>query len=781
MGSTRADVPGGSADPAAADLLAAAASLRWVRPDLTAALADHVLESASAAGERDRWLAAAGWAVHARTATGDGRDIATTVVDALPRWSAGAMETRPARRLRVELALLAVAANEVAAARTLLAPVLDDDVAPELRADAFCALARCAVEDAADDAGEALRNAEVAWTQVGGTGRDIGLAAVALVAAAAERRGGRPAAAVDRAADGLARLERGRGGMASGTPSAHLAAALTAEWISALLDAGRVAEARDGSAALLPRLTEPARPSRQMVRLRLTVTRAVAGAEQRHNTTEVLEHAARDSVESDVPDLESVCWSALGALHEKAGQLDTALEELRLGVVAERKDRGRALRIRAALATVVPEAATAPGGRDTAGRSRGAQRPVEPTANGRAAARQAGELRERGRGPVPLTRRPRVEHDRVEGTNPAGSRGGRRRRRDDAERPAGGGSRQEAARERSGTDRPGSDPAGAPGPAGAEREAGPSHGEQNGAAAGSAVPWGSLTGDSPIGELLLRSLRDGLPGEERPPGAPSAGGTASTASDRHAAGPDEKGGTDPVADDTAGRGGSRRRRGAGRDDEGLQPSDEGANAASNRASNGTGSRRTGAAARDVEELLRSLGTDRAGEDVAGPGESRRAGAAAKDVEELLRSFGADRAGEDASDRGGSRRKRAGARDADDLLRSFGAGGATEDARAADPSAPDDRGTNRSDGRQGGRRHRVDDPWATGQWSVAPSGPAKPSSGGEQTPAAEPEEKTPARTSAGDAADWLQAALADPDRVLGRPGAAAPESASPAAA
>ncbi|WP_219420066.1 hypothetical protein, partial [Pseudonocardia nigra] len=32
-----------------------------------------------------------------------------------------------------------------------------------------------------------------------------------------------------------------------------------------------------------------------------------------------------------------------------------------------------------------------------------------------------------------------------------------------------------------------------------------------------------------------------------------------------------------------------------------------------------------------------------------------------------------------------------------------------------------------------------------------------------------------------AADWLQAALADPDRVLGRPGAAAPESASPAAA
>jgi hypothetical protein len=38
-----------------------AAALRWVRPDLTAELADHVLEEASAAGEQDRWLAAAGW------------------------------------------------------------------------------------------------------------------------------------------------------------------------------------------------------------------------------------------------------------------------------------------------------------------------------------------------------------------------------------------------------------------------------------------------------------------------------------------------------------------------------------------------------------------------------------------------------------------------------------------------------------------------------------------------------------------------------------------------
>ncbi|OLT20687.1 hypothetical protein BJF78_35185 [Pseudonocardia sp. CNS-139] len=348
MGSTRA---GGVGEPAGRDagLLTSAAGLRWVRPDLTAAIADHVLEAAAIAGDEERWLEAAGWALHARSATGDGRETASDVIGSLSRWGRSALDGPAARRLRIELALVAAGAGEVESARGLLGPVVVDETEPELRADLHCALARCAVEDAPDKVAGALRSATAAWTRVAGPAAEVGAASVALISAVVERRGRRPDAAVDQAAEGLTRLERGRGDGPSGTPSGHLAAALAAEWISALLDAGRVDEAREGCVPLMSRLAEPARPSRQLALLRLTVARAVATGPQAGSSVGLLAQAAEDAATSDAPDLESVCRTALGALQEQTGHLETALETLRLGVNAERRDRTRMARFRSAL------------------------------------------------------------------------------------------------------------------------------------------------------------------------------------------------------------------------------------------------------------------------------------------------------------------------------------------------------------------------------------------------------------------------------------------------
>ncbi len=361
MGSTRGGVgfPDEAMRSGTADLLAAAASLRWARPDLTAALADHTLDAAAADCDRDRWLAAAGWAVHARSATGDGREVASEVLDGLVRWGTAPLAGAAAYRLRVELAVVAVEVGAVDAARMLLEPVVAGYVSPELRADMFCALARCAVEDAPGEVAVALRSAEAAWTEAGSPS-DIGVSVVALVAAAAQRRAGCVDAAIDRAADGLARLDRAQGRpVAAGTPSGYVAAALAAEWISALLDAGRIDEAREGCVPLTLRLTEPIRPSRQLARLRLTMVRVGATGASSQRTVAALERAARDAADSDAPDLESLCRSALGALHEEAGRLDAAIEALRLGVLAGRRDRARDDRFRAALATVAPTGSVA--------------------------------------------------------------------------------------------------------------------------------------------------------------------------------------------------------------------------------------------------------------------------------------------------------------------------------------------------------------------------------------------------------------------------------------
>ncbi len=349
MASTRAVAgpDGGSG----AGLIGSAAELRWSRPDLTGALADHVLEPA-ARGDDARWLEAAGWVVHARSATNDGRESASDVLDGLAERGAHLLDDPCAARLRVELAGLATAAGRVGAARGLLAPVVSAGTAPELRADGYWALARCAVEDRPDAVAELVRAAVAAWTEVGGPRSDIGIAAAALVEATAERRAGRAPVAVERAAAGLARLERVRTAVTR-TPSRHLAAALAAEWIFGLLDAGRVGDARDGCAPLESRLREPGRPSRQIALLRLAVARTLAVSDT-GSTIDAVQQAARDAAGSDAPDLESVCWSTLGSLQEKLGRLDTALESMRAGVTAQQRDGRRSSRFLAALDAVVP-------------------------------------------------------------------------------------------------------------------------------------------------------------------------------------------------------------------------------------------------------------------------------------------------------------------------------------------------------------------------------------------------------------------------------------------
>ncbi|HEY4420110.1 MAG TPA: hypothetical protein VGN22_11360 [Pseudonocardia sp.] len=374
---------GGDAKAGKPDLLAVASSLRWVRPDLTAALADHVLEWASLVGERDMWLTAAGWALNARLATGDGRTMASDIVEELPRWGAAPLAGAPAHRLRVELALAVGRVGERDLARSLVAPVTADATAPEAQADAYCVLARCAVDDAPELVADALRRAEQAWSQVDPPYGEIGAASVALISAAAQRAADRPDTAVEHAAEGLARLERSRGSATPGTPSAHLAAALAAEWISALLDAGRLDEAGEGCVPLMPRLSEPARPSRHLARLRLTVARTVTTGGLAPSTVEALEQAAGDAVDSDVPDLEAVCRSALAAVHAKAGRSVAAQEAMRLGDAAEARDSDRTRRLRAALAALpaailsTDEPAKAEEGGRSAGRN-GVARATDP-------------------------------------------------------------------------------------------------------------------------------------------------------------------------------------------------------------------------------------------------------------------------------------------------------------------------------------------------------------------------------------------------------------------
>ncbi|MBC8090471.1 MAG: hypothetical protein H7Y15_00680, partial [Pseudonocardia sp.] len=147
------------------DVLGVAASLRWSRPDLTGALAQFRMESASALGDRDGWLTAAGWQLYAAAATGDGRDTAAEVLEALPRWGSDVLRRPAADRFRMELAVLGYESGEVRAARALL-PRLSSSSDVELAADLHVAAARCQPEDRIDD-GAPDRSAalDAAWSE----------------------------------------------------------------------------------------------------------------------------------------------------------------------------------------------------------------------------------------------------------------------------------------------------------------------------------------------------------------------------------------------------------------------------------------------------------------------------------------------------------------------------------------------------------------------------------------------------------------------------------------
>lgn len=334
------------------EVVTAAAALRWSRPDLTAALAEHLMEAASALSDRDGWLVAAGWRVHATGATGDAREAAAEVLEALPRWGSDALSASAAERLRLELAVCAHDAGEHGASRTLLEGVSRHGGVTDaaLAADVATAGLRCRGVDAPSDPADAL----AAWGRVGRAAGETGAATVLLVAAATDRRVGRAESAVTRAVEGLGRLDRARTSVRALNPSPHLAAALAAEWISALIAAGRSDQSREGSRLLRERLVEYARPTRQLALLRLTLARVAAedAPDGDADAAKELERAAHDAAASDAPELEYLCRTALGEVHETGGRLESALESVRLAVAAERRHRSRAVRFRAALAAI---------------------------------------------------------------------------------------------------------------------------------------------------------------------------------------------------------------------------------------------------------------------------------------------------------------------------------------------------------------------------------------------------------------------------------------------
>jgi hypothetical protein len=749
VGLTRAGA-GGESTGRGADLLGSAAALRWARPDLTGAIADHVLETAGIAGDRECWLSAAAWAVHARSATGDGRETASDVMAQLSRWERAPLDHRAARRLRIELAQVAAAAGEVETARGLLGPVLVDETEPELRADLLSAIARCAVEDAPECVADALRAASEAWTAVPGPDGEVGAASVALISAVVDRRNRRPDAAVDHAAEGLTRLERGRGAGSAGTPSGHLAAALAAEWISALLDAGRADEARDGCVPLMPRLAEPARPSRQLALLRLTVARAVATGGGAGSSVGLLEQAAEDAAASDAPDLESVCRTALGALQEKTGPLETALETLRLGVAAERRDRARIARFRTALTELPPSAlrpaATDAGLPGTAGRTRAEASGGSETAP-RSRAGSASEVSSTASS-TPSTDTAGSAYDwdaflrAAETDRPADSagRGGRRRRderetgqRESAREQSYDTSRRHDAEQRRGNDLP-SRRGGEPEPRepswlSADRRddvevSRPRSGD-------SGVPW-EEAGDSPISDLLFRSLRPSSDDRRNEPDdTPEPGRRNGTNGHR--------------AGESAGRRGSGSSEPT-RNGHGRSLPDETAGGSHRRP------------ARD-ENTTSERGRDG----------SSWAAAASSWLSEAGR-FASER---EADDESWSRRRAERSRD-EDVWPLADAGGRAEESGSrrsrSDSGAPSrdaDQGTS-----GGGRRHRAESPWSTGQW---PGARRDADDALERDRADRSGESTellpPARSSnaSQDPEAWLRAAIADLDRVWGPAG------------
>jgi len=184
---------------AEAELLKSAVAMRWSRPDLTAAVAEHV--ATTWAADNRTWVAATGWLVHGRAAVGDGRECASDALAELVRRDPALLDDPAADRLRIEVATLAAAQREPAVARKLVEP-LGHDRPPEVRADALAVLARCAFEDRPAAVGEATRRATEAWAAVRGRPRSVRSPRIAVSAATVSgssvsappggSRGGRP-------------------------------------------------------------------------------------------------------------------------------------------------------------------------------------------------------------------------------------------------------------------------------------------------------------------------------------------------------------------------------------------------------------------------------------------------------------------------------------------------------------------------------------------------------------------------------------------------------------
>ncbi|SFO19319.1 syndecan 1 [Pseudonocardia ammonioxydans] len=350
--------------------LRTAAALRWQRPLLTAELAGYACVRAVADGDDLRWVQAAGWMLAGHAAGGDARDVATAVlggvtgtgrpsdlVPAVPGPPPGAeVLARPeASRLRVELATVAQADGEFDTARALVSGLADDGPGEEpglLRLDRLAVEVRCALAgQSGDDLDLLRREVEDCGAEFGGD-----TAAFAdLVVGSVHRACGDHEQAVERALRGLAEL-----GWTPDRPdarplSAHLAAALLSQWITALLDGGRPTVQAVWAASAQH---DAAEAGRQGVLLRLTLARADAGPADR--TSRVLADVAAGAGAAGVPALVTACRTAQSELHEGAGRYREALEAMRSATEAEQLDRDRARRFRQAVAAVLPVAGAHP-------------------------------------------------------------------------------------------------------------------------------------------------------------------------------------------------------------------------------------------------------------------------------------------------------------------------------------------------------------------------------------------------------------------------------------
>ncbi|MGI5128838.1 hypothetical protein ACQEVB_18690 [Pseudonocardia sp. CA-107938] len=338
------------------DLLAAAETLLPARPDLAAAIAAQALDASAAADDRNGWLAAAGVFLDARGRFGDGRRTAIDLLSTVRRWGPGALTAPAARRLRVELALLAAGAGAAEIVRTLVEPVLSVGSGAadrSLRPAARIALARSATDPVESTAALRAAREDCSDDRAGRIAR----AEVVLVGAAIARHDGAARTAVEFAEEGLRLLGDDTGG------DRDLRLSLVAESVAALIDVGDARRARERAELAAELLRTTPGPRRQRALLQLTVVSAFAGVRDMADTVAALGAAAQEAADSDAPELEAICRSALGAIHEKAGRLDAALAEFQAGVDAQHRDRDREQRFIAAVeAQLGSESPAAPAG-----------------------------------------------------------------------------------------------------------------------------------------------------------------------------------------------------------------------------------------------------------------------------------------------------------------------------------------------------------------------------------------------------------------------------------